>query len=242
MINDTKKILNQDFCRGFKCGIPIALGYIPVSFTFGLMAVEGDIPVITAILISMTNLTSAGQFAGTNLIIHGASLVEIALTTLIVNLRYLLMSLSLSQKLSSTIPALKKHILAFGITDEVFAISSLEKADLTFSFMIGLISGPYIGWALGTALGAMTSSLLPPILRSSMGIALYGMFIAIVIPVVKQSVSALVVTAIAVFISSFFTWVPYINRVSGGWVIIIATLIACSIGALIFPREDEDFE
>lgn len=229
-----------DYYRGFKHGIPIALGYIPVSFTFGLMAVKGGIPIFTAILISMTNVTSAGQFAGLNLILQGASLVEIGFTSLIVNLRYMLMSLSISQKLSPRMSALKKYILAFGITDEVFAISSMEKGELSFSYMMGLITSPYIGWALGTALGALTSSLLPPVLQSSMGLALYGMFIALVIPAVKESKAALVVTAVAVSISSLFTWAPYVNRVSGGWVIIIATVVACSIGAIVFPREEDE--
>lgn len=233
---------SSDFSYGFKQGIPIALGYIPVSFTFGLMAVNGGISILTTILISMTNVTSAGQFAGANLIINGASLMEIALTSFIVNLRYMLMSLSLSQKLSSKISALKKYIIAFGITDEVFAISSMEKGQLSFSYMMGLISSPYIGWALGTTLGAFTSSLLPPVLQSSMGIALYGMFIALVVPVAKKSKAALVVAIIAIAISSAFTWISPINRVSGGWVIIIATIVASSIGAILFPRKEDELE
>ncbi len=232
----------DDFYKGLKHGIPIALGYIPVSFTFGLMAVKGGIPVVAAILISMTNLTSAGQFAGMNLIIEGASLIEIALTTFIVNLRYMLMSISLSQKLSNKIPDFKKYILAFGITDEIFAISAVQPGELTSSYMAGLITIPYIGWALGTAMGALTSSLLPPTLQSAMGIALYCMFIAIVVPAAKESKAALVVALTAITISSAFTWIPYINSLSTGWVIIIATIVASSIGAVIFPREEDEYE
>lgn len=232
----------DDFYKGLKHGIPIALGYIPVSFTFGLMAVKGGIPVVAAILISMTNLTSAGQFAGMNLIIEGASLIEIALTTFIVNLRYMLMSISLSQKLSNKIPDFKKYILAFGITDEIFAISAVQPGELTSSYMAGLITIPYIGWALGTAMGALTSSLLPPTLQSAMGIALYCMFIAIVVPAAKESKAALVVALTAITISSIFTWIPYINSLSTGWVIIIATIVASSIGAVIFPREEDEYE
>ena len=92
------RLMHSDFSHGFKKGMPIALGYIPVSFTFGLVAVKGGLPAWIAVTISLTNLTSAGQFAGTNLIIAGAALLEIALTTLIINIRYMLMSLSLSQK------------------------------------------------------------------------------------------------------------------------------------------------
>lgn len=230
----------EDFYKGLIHGIPIALGYIPVSFTFGLMAVKGGIPALAAILISMTNLTSAGQFAGMNLIIEGASLVEIALTTLIVNLRYMLMSISLSQKLSNKIPAFKKYILAFGITDEVFAVSAVQPGEVTSSYMSGLVTLPYIGWTIGTIMGASASSLLPQMLQNSMGIALYCMFIAIVVPAAKKSIAALVVALIAIFISSLFTWAPLISSLSAGWVIIIATVAASSIGAIVFPREDDE--
>lgn len=230
----------EEFYKGLIHGIPIALGYIPVSFTFGLMAVKGGIPALAAILISMTNLTSAGQFAGMNLIIEGASLVEIALTTLIVNLRYMLMSISLSQKLSNKIPAFKKYILAFGITDEVFAVSAVQPGEVTSSYMSGLVTLPYIGWTIGTIMGALASSLLPQMLQNSMGIALYCMFIAIVVPAAKKSIAALVVALIAIFISSLFTWAPLISSLSAGWVIIIATVVASSIGAIAFPREDDE--
>lgn len=230
----------EEFYKGLIHGIPIALGYIPVSFTFGLMAVKGGIPALAAILISMTNLTSAGQFAGMNLIIEGASLVEIALTTLIVNLRYMLMSISLSQKLSNKIPAFKKYILAFGITDEVFAVSAVQPGEVTSSYMSGLVTLPYIGWTIGTIMGALASSLLPQMLQNSMGIALYCMFIAIVVPAAKKSIAALAVALIAIFISSLFTWAPLISSLSAGWVIIIATVAASSIGAIAFPREDDE--
>lgn len=230
----------SEFKYGLKKGIPIALGYIPVAFTFGLMAVNGGIPVWSAILISMTNLTSAGQFAGAKLIIANASLLEVALTTFVINIRYMLMSLSISQKIISSMPRLKRYILAFGITDETFAVASMEKGEITFEYMMGLLALPYCGWALGTALGAITSSLLPQTLQNSMGIALYAMFIALVIPAAKKSKAALTVAAVGIFISSIFTWMPYINSISQGWSIIIATVTASTIGAILFPREEED--
>lgn len=228
-----------EFIFGIKKGIPIALGYIPVSFTFGLMAVNGGIPVWIAILISLTNLTSAGQFAGASLIIANASLIEITLTTFVINIRYMLMSLSLSQKIVQRMPVVKRGIIAFGITDETFTVASLEKGEIGFPYMFGLITCPYLGWALGTALGALTSSILPETLQNSMGIALYAMFIALVVPASKKSKAALVVVVIAIFISSFIAWVPYFSHISGGWSIIIATVVASGIGAVIFPKEDE---
>jgi predicted branched-subunit amino acid permease len=231
---------NCEFLRGMKKGIPIALGYIPVSFTFGMMAVNGGMPVWVAVLISITNLTSAGQFAGLGLIICNAPLVEIGLTTFIINIRYMLMSLSLSQKIRQDMSATKRLIIAFGITDEVFAVSSLEQNAITFSYMAGLISLPFLGWSFGTLLGAVTTSMLPKIVQNSMGIALYAMFIALIVPPMKKSKAVIIVVASAIGISCIFKWMPYIKELSSGWVIIIATIAASSVGALFFPVEVEE--
>lgn len=231
-----------ELLRGVNQGVPITLGYIPVAFTFGLMAVNGGIPVWTAVLISLTNLTSAGQFAGTSLVIANGSYFEIALATFVINIRYMLMSLSLSQKISSGMPILKRCIMAFGITDEIFSVASLEKGQVSFSYMMGLTVCPYFGWALGTYLGAAITTMLPKNMQSSMGIALYGMFIALIIPSVKKSREILAVSAAAVIISSVFKFVPCMKILSSGWSIIITTIIAAAAGAVFFPREDEDFE
>lgn len=238
VLNERGKVLSE-FRRGMVQGIPIALGYLPVSFTFGLMAVTGGIPVWIAILISLTNLTSAGQFAGAGLIIAGASLFEITITTLVVNLRYMLMSLSLSQKIMP-MSLLEKCIMAFGITDETFAVASLEKNEVSFAYMIGLITCPYWGWALGTVLGAVTTSILSKALQSAMGIALYAMFIALFVPASKKSKAALTVVIIAIGMSSVFKWVPYLNQISAGWSIIIATMVAATVGAVLFPRKEDE--
>lgn len=237
-INVKKHSILKEFIEGSRLSIPIALGYFPVSFTFGLMAVKGGIPVWIVILISMTNLTSAGQFAGTNLIIAGAGLAEIAVTTFVINIRYMLMSLSLSQKLTAGLSNIKRWVMAFGVTDETFTVAAMQKKDITFSFMTGLELLPYIGWAAGTAAGAIVCTLLPESLQNSMGIALYSMFIALVIPAAKKSKAALTVSGFAILISSILKWVPFFSFISGGWRIIISTVIACSLGAKIFPLED----
>ncbi len=228
-----------DVKDGFKKGIPIMLGYMPVSFTFGLMAVQGGIPVWVAVLISMTNLTSAGQFAGVNLIIGGGSLFELCASMFVINIRYMLMSLSLSQKIVK-LPLIKRAAIAFGVTDEIFAVASLEKQQLTFPYMMGLIGGPYFGWAIGTLLGGLTTSILPPVLQDSMGIALYAMFIALIIPASKYSRAALIVILVAVGISSLFTYAPVLRGVSAGWVVILAAVVASTVGAVLFPRKDEE--
>lgn len=237
-IEHEKHSILKDFFEGSKLSIPIALGYFPVSFTFGLMAVRGGIPVWIVILISMTNLTSAGQFAGTNLIIAGAGLAEIAVTTFVINIRYMLMSLSLSQKLTDGVANFKRWVMAFGVTDETFTVAAMQKREITFSFMTGLELLPYIGWAAGTASGAIVCTLLPETLQNSMGIALYSMFIALVIPAAKRSRAALAVTGCAIAISTFLRYIPVFSFISGGWRIIISTLIACTLGAKLFPLED----
>ncbi len=235
---ETKKQGVHDFIYGMKQSVPIALGYFPVSFTFGLMAVNGGIPVWIVILISMTNLTSAGQFAGTNLIIAGAGYVEITVTTFVINIRYMLMSLSLSQKITQGISNTKRWIMSFGITDETFTVAAMQKKDITFAFMTGLEILPYLGWALGTAAGAIVCNLLPETLQNSMGIALYAMFVALVIPAAKKSKAALLVAGCAILISSLLKWISAFSFISGGWRIIIATVIACTLGAKFFPMED----
>jgi len=209
-----KKKSIHEFIAGTKQSIPIALGYFPVSFTFGLMAVRGGIPVWIVILISMTNLTSAGQFAGTNLIIAGSGYVEITVTTFIINIRYMLMSLSLSQKLTQGVSSIKRWTMAFGITDETFTVAAMQKKDITYPYMMGLEVLPYIGWASGTAAGAIVCTLLPETLQNSMGIALYAMFIALVIPAAKKSKAALSVAAGAILISSVLKWIPLFSFIS----------------------------
>lgn len=235
-LNDKSAL--YDYYEGLKKGIPIFIGYIPVSFTFGLMAVNGGLPLGLAIFISLSNFTSAGQFAGTALIINGGSLLEIALTTLVINIRYMLMSLSLSQKISFKMPLSLRSIIAFGITDETFTIAALEEKTISFPFMMGIETGPYLGWIIGTTLGAVSCSFLPQNLENAMGIALYSMFIALVIPESRKSKPILIVTLGAVLVSSLLTWAPIFSNISGGFRIIIATVIASCLGAFCFPREE----
>ena len=175
---------------GLRDGIPIAVGYFSVSFTFGMLAVQDGISPFHAVLISLLNLTSAGQFAGLTVIVSGASLLEMALTQLVINIRYALMSVSLSQKLHKSVRFFDRFWIAFGNTDEIFAVASGQSAQVGSRYMFGLIALPYIGWALGTFLGAAANSLLPEVLRSALGIAIYGMFLAIFIPPMKECLAA----------------------------------------------------
>lgn len=235
-----KSVRNKDFFNGFKHGIPIALGYFPVSFTFGIMAVKSGVPVWLAFVISLTNLTSAGQFAGVNLMCAGAAYYEVALTTLLINLRYMLMSMSLSQRLNKGIPVFKKLIFGFGITDEIFAVAVTRHEKISASYMYGLISGPFVSWTLGTLSGAIANGIMPQRLSDAMGIALYGMFIAIIVPPAKKDRKILVITAIAILLTCIFRYIRIFEFISEGFRIIISTVVAAGIGALLFPVAAED--
>ena len=231
----------RDFGRGFKHGIPIGLGYLPVSFTFGFLAVTGGLPVWLAVFISLTNLTSAGQFAGTNLILAGAGYMEVALTTFVINLRYMLMSLSLSQKLDRGISTGKRLGFAFGITDETFVVASLKLGRLSAAYLFGLIAMPVFGWNFGTVMGACISSMLPEALQNAMGIALYGMFIALIVPAARDSVHVLWILVIAVAVNCLLLYVPAFSFISSGFRIILATVIGAGAGAVLFPKAEEEY-
>jgi predicted branched-subunit amino acid permease len=229
----------NEFKYGLRRGTAVGMGYFPVSFTFGLLAVTSGLSPLTAVAISMTNLTSAGQFAGIRLIGSQATYLEMSAAMFVINIRYALMGLSLSQKLDEEISKLERAIMSFGITDEIFAIASLEDKKISFQYMMGLVSMPYIGWSVGTLIGAATGAFIPETLQNAMGIALYGMFIAIIVPASKKSMPALAVIGVAVFISSLFYWNTAFSFLSQGWSMIISAVLASLAGALIFPKGEE---
>lgn len=229
----------RDFKNGLRDGIPIALGYISVSFTFGLQAVSSELYWWESVLISLTNLTSAGQFAGLDIMIRGGGFwVEMACAQLVINLRYSLMSLSLSQKADGSLRGIHRWLTGFGITDEIFAVAMGNKNDVSRSYLYGLILLPVLGWTSGTLIGAAAGQILPEVVRSSLGIAIYGMFLAIIIPPAKKNHAVLKVVVIAVVLSCAFKWLPILNSVSSGFVIIICTVIAALVGAIFFPVKE----
>lgn len=230
------------FMEGLKDGLPICLGYLPVSFTFGMMAAENGLPVWVAILISLTNFTSAGQFAGTELILTGGLYVEIAITTFVINIRYMLMSLSLSQKIDPKMTMPQRCLLSFGNTDEIFAVAMQQKGAVYTSYLAGLMLLPYLGWAGGTLMGSVATELLPAALRSALGIAIYGMFIAIVVPPAKKVRSIAVTALIAIALSCLFRWTPGLRQLSSGWVIIICAVGASAFAAYRWPVDEDDGE
>ncbi len=231
-----------EFSDGLKRGIPIGLGYLAVSFSFGIWAYDGGMPIWMVVFISLSNLTSSGQFAGTQLIFDAASFFEIGLSVFVINIRYILMSLSLTQKLDRKTTAWQKLIFGYGVTDEIFAMASMRDREITAKYMYGLIIMPVLGWTAGTAFGAITGSLLPENLSSAMGIALYAMFIAVIIPPAKKSLPIVFTIIISVAITCLFKYVPALSFVTGGFALIIATILASCIMALVAPVKDEEVQ
>ena len=229
----------SEFKEGIRDGFPICLGYISVSMAFGLTAVKSGMPIWSAILISLTNLTSAGQFAGTNLLLAQSSYIELILTTFVINIRYFLMSLSVSQKVDEKYGLKERLITSFGVTDEVFAVSMQRKDELSFSYMLGLILTPIIGWTSGTIIGAVATSLLPEALTDAMGIALYGMFIAIIIPPAREQKSVLFAVVLAIAASYAFAYLPIFSMISGGWSVILIAVVVSALAAWLFPVAEE---
>lgn len=233
---------NSNFSKGFKDGVPIGLGYLSVAFTFGIMAVRGGLSVVQAVLISMTNVTSAGQLAGLELMISAAPLFEMALTQLVINLRYALMSLSLSQKMDVSMTVPRRMFFAFCNTDEVFAVASGQPGTVGISYLTGLMTAPYFGWALGTLLGAAAGSLLPELILNALGVAIYGMFIAIIIPPAKKSRSVRAAVILAALLACVMRYTPYLRNISGGFAVILCAVPVSAFCAKMFPIREEGDE
>lgn len=228
--------MRSPFVRGMAHGMPIALGYLSVSFGFGILAARGGLSVPAASLISATNLTSAGQAAGLQVILAGGSLLEIALTQLVINLRYALMGFSLSQKLDQSFTTPRRLLVSYGITDEIYAVAISQPGLLTARYMYGLILMPMIGWTLGTALGAAAGELLPAAVTDAMGIVLYGMFLAIILPPARSDRHVLFVVVLAAGLSCVFYYL--LPAVGNGFAVIVCALVASLLGALLFPVAD----
>lgn len=228
------------FKCGLKDGIPIALGYLSVSFGFGISAVNGGLSPLAAVIISLTNLTSAGQVAGVEVILALGTLIEMALTQLTINIRYSLMSLSLSQKLDKSFTLPHRLIASFGITDEVFGVASSKKDPLKPIYMYGLILLPFIGWTLGTLLGAVAGNILPESVNNALGIAIYGMFVAIVLPPAKREMGVLAASLISIGVSLALAFIPLFSFITSGFAIIVSALAAAVVAALLFPIKEED--
>ena len=230
--------MNARFREGLRHGVPIALGYFSVAIGFGIMAANAGLTIAEAVAISLSNLTSAGQVAGVGIIAAGGTAFEMALTQFVINLRYSLMGISLSQKLDEKFHTPQRITAAFGITDEIFAVCSAYPGRLTPAYMYGVILVAAAGWGSGTFVGAAMGELLPPVLTDALGIMLYGMFLAVFIPAAREDRGTLVVVLIAAGLSVLFNYV--FTVVSGGFAIILCAVAAAALGAWLFPAKDEE--
>lgn len=229
--------MKSQFAKGMYHGIPIALGYLSVSFGFGIMAIKAGITALEAVGISLTNLTSAGQVAGVTVIAAGGTFLEMALTQFIINMRYMLMAVSLTQKLDNSFNTVQRMIVSFGITDEIYAVAISQPEKLSAKYMKGLMLTPIIGWTSGTFLGAVAGQALPVEVSNALGIMLYGMFIAVIIPPCKKNLRLIPVILMAVAISTLITFAaPFI---SSGFAVIISALVSSIVAAIIFPVKED---
>lgn len=230
----------KQFIQGVKDGGAIGIGYLSVSFTFGLEAASSGLLWWEALLVSMMNLTSAGQFAGITIMAAAGTYIEMALSQFVINLRYALMSISLSQKVSPEFGSGKKMLLGFAVTDEIFAVAMSRQGEVSSKYFVGLAVLPYLGWTSGTLAGAVCGNILPDTVTDALGLAIYGMFIAIIIPAMKKDSRILKITLLAVVFSFAMYYLPGLKMISSGFAVIICAVAASVVGAVCFPMEEEE--
>ena len=229
------------FLRGLRTGVPIGLGYLSVSFTFGIMAISLGFSWWQAVIISMLTVTSAGQLAGIQSMLLPGQYIAMLISQLTINLRYAFMSVSLSQKVNGRFGGVRRWLLGFFMTDEIFAVASAED-EVDPTFFLGLSVIPYLGWAGGTLVGALVGNVLPAIVMNALCIAIYGMFLAIVVPPARKSRAVLAVVAMAAALHCGFYYLPFLKAVPSGIAISICAIVAALAGALLFPLDKEEQE
>ena len=224
----------REFVAGVRDSVGIGAGYLAVSLAFGLYAARGGIPAWASGLLSATNLSSSGQFAGLVVVLSAGSLVQLALTVAVVNLRYVLMSLSLAQRLEPGTGVWRRLLIGYGVTDEIYAVA-MARPVVPASYVLGLVPVPVLGWTTGTVVGALVGQLLPPSLQAAFGVLLYGMFVAIVVPAASRSRAVAGVVLAAAVASTVLTLVPVTAGLQPGWRIILVTVVVAGVAAAVAP-------
>ena len=230
------------FRDGLKSGLPIAVAYLSVSFGFGIQAVQASLSPLTAALISLTNVTSAGQLAGLTIIAASGSLVELMLAEFIINIRYALMSVSLTQKLDDSFSTLPRLLCSFSMTDELYAVAASNRGCIGKWYFYGLMTLPVPAWVLGTWLGAAAGTVLPRALNAAMGCALYAMFLAIILPPSTKSRAVALCVCLAAALSCAFRWLPFFSFITPGFSVVLCALLAAVPAAYFFPMKDAEEE
>lgn len=227
------------FKKGMQHGIPISLGYLAVSFTLGIAAKNAGMTAFQATITSLLVNASAGQFAGFNLIAAQAGYLEMAVMILVTNARYLLMSCSLSQKLSPDTGLLHRMLIGFDVTDEIFGVSMAFPGKLNPFYTYGVIAVALPGWSLGTCFGVLCGNVLPVNIVSALSVGLYGMFLAIIIPPARKNKIIAGLIVISMFLSYCFAKLPVLSSLSSGIRIILLTVLISGVAALLFPIKEE---
>lgn len=230
------------FTRGLRDGLPIALGYLAVSFTLGIAAKKAGLTALQAMLASLTNNASAGEFVGFTLIAANASYLEMIVMEFIANARYLLMSCALSQKLSPTLPKIHRFLIGFEVTDEIFGVAVSVPGHLNPFYTYGMIAVAGPGWALGTYLGVLMGNILPANIVSALSVGLFGMFLAVIIPPARKSKIIAGLVAISMAASFLFSKLSVFAGLSSGMRTILLTVIIAGGAAILFPVEDTEDE
>lgn len=228
------------FRSGFKDGIPIGLGYFAVAFSLGIAAKHAGLTPFQGFLTSFLCNASAGEYVGFTIIGAGAAYIEIALATLVANARYLLMSCSMSQRLDSRMPFIHRLIMGFYITDEFFGIAVARPGTLNPYYTYGAVSFAAPCWAIGTALGVVAGNLLPLRLVSAFSVALYGMFLAIIIPPARKSKILTVLILLSFALSFAAGYIPFIRDLTEGTRTILLTVLLSTLAAVFFPHKEEN--
>lgn len=238
MKKEENMLSNYTFVRGMRDGIPICLGYFAVSFALGIAGRGVGMNAVQAFVMSLTMVASAGQFAAITLIGAGAGIIEMITTTVVVNLRYLLMSCSLTQKLSPETKLLHRLALSYCMTDEIFGLSISVDGFLRPVYTYGITVISVSGWCLGTVLGVVAGNILPALVTNALGVAMYGMFLAIIIPPAKENHFLGAMVAVSMAASGLFSILPYLRTISSGFRVIILTILIAGIAAVIHPMEE----
>ena len=232
--------MNSDFKNGLRDGIPIGLGYLAVSFSLGIAAKQIGMSGFEGFIMSLLNNASAGEYAGMTMVAAKATAIETAIMILIANARYLLMSTALSQHLDPKMPLWKKLLIGFDVTDELFAIAMSQPEYCSFDYYFGAMCLAIPGWSVGTLLGIVIGNLLPARIVSAFCVALFGMFIAVIIPAAKKDKVVFGCILVSFAASSLFNYLPMLSGIAEGTRTIILTLAISAGAALLFPKKDEE--
>lgn len=237
-----RAVRRRDFLAGVRDGVPIGLGYLAVAFSLGIAARSAGLNAFQGFLISLLNNASAGEYAAFTVIAADSGFVEMALITLITNARYLLMSCSLSQKFSPDTPLYHRLLVGYDVTDELFGIAIARPGYLDPFYSYGAFVPAIPGWAIGTALGVTAGSLLPARVVSALSVALFGMFLAIIIPPSKKNPVVLGCVCVSFAASWLCSVLPLTSGLSEGTRTILLTILIASAAAALFPVKDEPEE